>query len=72
MKDIFQSNDTNLLGDINLSDMNVMSSQMGESEPRAYGREVDEPPRIPEVTGGFHSPVKEIPDQEDMEESQYN
>jgi hypothetical protein len=38
MKDVFKSSDTNLLGEVNLSDMNILSSNLdlGESEPRNY------------------------------------
>lgn len=39
MKDVFKSSDTNLLGEVNLSDMNVLSSNLGESEPRNYVEE---------------------------------
>jgi hypothetical protein len=34
-KDVFKSVDTNLLNDINVSDMNALESNLGESEPRS-------------------------------------
>ena len=33
-KDVFKSVDTNLLNDVNVSDMNALESNLGESEPR--------------------------------------
>lgn len=66
MKDVFKSSDTNLLGEVNLSDMNILSSNLGESEPRNYVEEV--PVTNPYIGAGI---MKEIPEQEDMEESQY-
>ena len=60
MKDVFKSSDTNLLGDVNISDMNLVSSNMGESEPRNY---VEELPTIhPMIGGGITSAVREMPD----------
>jgi hypothetical protein len=70
MKDVFKSSDTNLLGDVNLSDMNVLSStNMDQSEPRNYVEE--QPVSNPYIGKGITSTVREIPDQEDNEESQY-
>ena len=70
MKDVFKSTDTNLLGDVNLSDMNVLSSNLGNSEPRQYLEEPHRYQQTDAAVGKFSSPVKEIPEQEDMEESQ--
>ena len=40
-KDVFKSVDTNLLNDINLSEMNALGSNLGESEPRSKNNEVE-------------------------------
>lgn len=70
MNDVFKSSDTNLLGEVSLSDMNVLTSNLGESEPRNY-RDFEEPKPDNGLNGGITSPVHEIPEQEDQEESQY-
>ena len=76
MKDMVQSSDTNLLNDVNLSDLNALGSYIGESEPRNYLKESiganQDPPESNLEGMGITSTVREMPDQEDMEESQYN
>ena len=42
LNDVFKSSDTNLLNDVNLSDMNVLSSNFAESEPRnKYNKDLE-------------------------------